>query len=129
MAELLVCLVDINERVEHHRAGDVITIQQDGHPWGKEELCAINWRVVSVPGAVSLFGDLVRTEHQQRHMDNSKDPLAEFEINPRAAMRSHRLNVAKLGTLTVGIVNKLDRAKVVDAKFRALHATNERIIG
>ena len=76
MCELLVRVKDKTSNdprkdVRLTKRGDVIAVQPDGWPWGKEEVAATFWRIVKIPGAA--VGDyahlLVEQLPQSRELD------------------------------------------------------------
>tara|TARA_R110000868_G_scaffold44119_3_gene147716 strand:- start:354 stop:764 length:411 start_codon:yes stop_codon:yes gene_type:complete len=45
------------------KAGDIITVQEDGWAWGTKELDATHWMIVKLPGvAVSAYADMLQSE-------------------------------------------------------------------
>ena len=59
MAELLVRVVDkVNSDFYLNcgctKRGDVITVQEDGWPWGKEEIANPEWQIIKVPGVPAV---------------------------------------------------------------------------
>lgn len=55
MCELLVWTLDrIGDNPEHDawcpKRGDVVTVQEDGWPWGNKEVGVPHWQIVRVPG-------------------------------------------------------------------------------
>jgi hypothetical protein len=101
MAEILLRIVDsvtddpkMAERAS--KRGDVISVQRDGWPWGREELKSEFWRVVKMPGVDPRdLADLMEPE-----VLAGKDGTLTI-----VRKRAKQLNVDKLESV---LVTKLD---------------------
>ena len=93
MCELLVNLVDTSNPdplmdVGCYKAGDVITVQEDGWLWGSMEVGNTNWSIVKLPGApAKSFLSLLNGQA-------APNPLAP---SPMLQLRAASLDLAALG--------------------------------
>jgi len=58
MAQMLISLIDHPGAPLSPQRGDVIAAQEDGAAWGAAEMGNLDWRILSVPGAVADWTDL-----------------------------------------------------------------------
>lgn len=131
-------IVDNGPNPDHAKAGDVIAIMPDGWQWSKLERTRPDWRIISAPGIEAQHRDLLRDEHQQRALENPKDPLSTREVNPKASRRATRLIVDRLPEAQRkmlqanrdgdGIV-RLEADHVAAMRARVITANTDRIIG
>src|SRR4051812_28605536 len=91
MCEFLVWIVDSEKNEDPYKdckrgkAGNVITIQEDGWNWTKAELNNPSWRIGSLKGVPPDDPSMLKlmlSEEQQRKLDNPLDPLANEMVNP-----------------------------------------------
>lgn len=78
MCELLVRIKDKTsddprKDAQLTKRGDVICVQPDGWPWGKEEVSAAFWRIVKIPG-VSV-GDFAHLLSEQLPQSQKPDEM------------------------------------------------------
>ncbi len=71
MAELLLRVVDKTHPdpildASQTKAGDVIVVCDDNHPWGKQELTSPAWRILRVPGPKEDYIGLLAPEPGDR---------------------------------------------------------------
>lgn len=123
MAELLVMNQDQGPQPNHHKKGQVILVRYDGFNWKPAERIA-PFRVIKAPGVpVQKLYYLLRSEQQQRLIDNPKDLLADYEVNPNLGHRSHGIDPDKIPHCFITMEH------IWQAEFRFLPANNDRIIG
>jgi len=99
MAELLILAFDTSNKdperdVFAYKKGHVISIQPDGHKWGKEE-CLPKFYVVKIPE--------VKVEEVRKYLEPKMD-LATF--TQAIAIRKYKLDVANLPTLEKSTIEK-----------------------
>ena len=95
MAELLILAFDTSNKdperdVFAYKKGHVISVQADGHAWGKEE-CLPKFYVVKLPK--------VSVVDVQKYLEPKVDILSTAEERPTIAIRKYKLDVANLPTL------------------------------
>lgn len=86
MAEILVRVIDSDADPLSSKAGDVICICADGHPWSQAERTEDYWRIVSVPLDPTTIDALIasrqnatdsaRTKFRDQGIDFTKLPAA-----------------------------------------------------
>ena len=102
MAELLILAFDTSNKdpakdVFAYKKGHVISIQPDGHKWGKEE-CLPKFYIVKLPK--------VAVEDVQKYLEPKMDILSTTEEKPTIAIRKYKLDVANLPTLEKSTIEK-----------------------
>lgn len=119
MAELLVLAFDTHNKdperdVHAYKKGHVISIQPDGHTWGKQEGLP-KFHVVKLPG--------VKLEDVQKYLEPKVDLLSVGEERKHIGIRKYKLDVEKLsaesktalekdGVVTMARVADLDEKMV-----------------
>jgi hypothetical protein len=119
MAELLILAFDTSNKdterdVFAYKLGHVISVQPDGHKWGKEE-CLPKFYIVKLPKvAVSDVG---------KYLEPKIDILSTAEERPTIAIRKYKLDVANLPTLAKTALEKdgvLSISKVADLEEKMI---------
>jgi hypothetical protein len=95
MAELLILAFDTNNKdaakdVFAYKKGHVISVQPDGHTWGKEE-CLPKFYIVKLPK--------VSVADVKKYLDPKIDLFSTADVKPTIAIRKYKLDVANLPTL------------------------------
>lgn len=103
------------------KAGNVITVQNDGWKWTTLEKNNSAWRIVSIPGlsasdpAVLI---LFRSEQTQRLMDNPLDPMANPVTNLLLRTKVYAVTVLLLQLTPVGSVSTWTKNALINATSR-----------
>jgi len=102
MAELLILAFDTSNKdperdVFAYKKGHVISIQPDGHKWGKEE-CLPKFYVVKLPK--------VAVSDVEKYLEQKIDILSTEEERKTIAIRKYKLDVANLPTLEKSTIEK-----------------------
>jgi len=95
MAELLILAFDTSNKdperdVFAYKKGHVISVQPDGHKWGKEE-CLPKFYIVKLPK--------VSVADVQKYLEPKMDIFSREEERPTIAIRHYKLDVENLPTL------------------------------
>ena len=95
MAELLILAFDTSNKdperdVFAYKKGHVISVQPDGHTWGKEE-CLPKFYIVKLPK--------VSVADVQKYLEPKIDILSAEDERQTIAIRKYKLDVANLPTL------------------------------
>ena len=95
MAELLILAFDTSNKdperdVFAYKKGHVISVQPDGHTWGKEE-CLPKFYIVKLPK--------VSVADVQKYLEPKMDLFSTAEEKPTIAIRKYKLDLANLPTL------------------------------